>query len=180
MDTETRSQLITIGGMILAFVVSFFAEPIKIHFANEHEKKLLTKAIYVEMAFMYARMASLSLADASSYTIDTFKKGLLIVARFEVYEYAKSKPLVFAQLKEAPGINAIYASLRIFCEGFLISTVQQYTAHAGQILNAIEARLAVGDIDRKLFLESLNKEDAEAVKIKLSRYTPEMIHKILG
>ena len=180
MDADTVKFIVAVAGIISAFVVSFFAEPIKLHFANRHEVLLLRRALYVEMAFMYDRMASLSRADLSEYSIETFKKGLNITGRFEAYEYAKSRPLLFSQLKDAPSINAIYANLRVYSEGFLVSHVQQYSAHAKQILTMMDARLAVGDINKQLFLASLQKDDAKALSIKLSGYTPEMIHKILS
>jgi hypothetical protein len=180
MDPDTVKLIVSVAGIILAFAVSMFAEPVKLHFANRHEVLLLRKALYVEMAFMYDRMASLSRADLSNYTIEMFKQGLNIAGRFEAYEYAKSRPLLFAQLKDAPSINAIYANLRVYAEGFLVSNVQQYSAHAKQIFQMMTARLAVGDIDKQLFLESLEKEDAKALATTLSRYTPEMIHQILS
>jgi hypothetical protein len=152
----------------LAFIVGFFAEPIKLFFTNRSERALLRKALYQEMAFMYNRLGNISHLGPV-YDWDTFKKSLKSLIRTEAYDYAKTKPMLFYQLKEASAINQVYSNFSVYFDGSLFKSVEEHVANATPTAQVLEMLVIDDDLDRGLLLRSFSKEIRARVQQRLDR-----------
>jgi hypothetical protein len=163
---EVWQLSLSLLGVILAFIVGFFAEPIKLFFTNRNEKNLLRKALYQEMAFMYSRLNNIGHMN-SIYDWETFKKSLISLKRTEAYDYAKTKPMLFYQLKEASAINQVYSNFNVYFDGFLFKNVNEHIANAAPVARILEMLVADGDLNKDLLLQSFSKDIRESVQQRL-------------
>lgn len=154
---ELWQLIISVTGVVIGFLVGFFAEPVKTYFSNLHTKKLLHKALYKEISFFYARMIDIN-SNNIDYDWDIYKKSLRIIARFESHEYAKLNPMLFHQIEESSAISQVYANYENYIEGFLFTNVKQHVVNAKGITEIVEELIIKKRLDKKLFLVSIDKE----------------------
>lgn len=98
-------------GIISGFLTAFLAEPIKTYFVNRSKRSKLKTALYREMVSVYDGLKFL--VEAIVYKGIDIPIDDVIFSEFSCYEHAKSEPLTFYQLKEAPLINQFYKNISI-------------------------------------------------------------------
>jgi hypothetical protein len=173
MDNNTL--LISIAGTILAFVTSFFAEPIKICFQKRAKTKSIRTAIYKELLFNYVVVErwlsieqSMSKGGALKETLRTYSEYAI---RTECYQDALRTELgIFYGLKEASAFNTIYSTLSLITK-MSLEGLEPYTARELALVNknvlaylrAVELFIHAGEIDEKVIREVEEKEFAEGL-----------------
>ena len=165
---EIWQLAISIAGVIIGFLVGFFAEPVKVYFLNIREKKLLREGMYKEIAFFYERMVNISSGDDElGYDWDTYKKTLQVIARFECYEYAKANPMLFYQIDESSVLNKIYATYKTYVEGYIFDNVEEHARNAKGIITIVESIIKNQELNKSLFINSIDREGRLIVQQRL-------------
>jgi len=111
MDETTKVVI----GTISAFLIAFFAEPIKTFFQNRSRRNHLQVALYSEIYNNYNVLGGflkiygeIDIEQSKAY----FKGSIKHSIRSECYKYyVSSQSDLFYQLKEASQLNIIYATL---------------------------------------------------------------------
>ena len=132
--------------------------------------------MYKEMAFFYARMVDIS-SNQMDYDWETYKKSLQSVARFECYEYAKSKPMLFYQIEESPAINQVYANYSTYVDGYIFKSVEQHISNAKGLVEIIEDLILSKRLNRTLFLKSIDKDHGTSLSKHLAQKEGYQTHK---
>jgi hypothetical protein len=111
MDDVIKTIIATISG----FVVAFFADPIKLCFQNEHQKRIFQLALYGEIAHNYRLLSALLKVyreDNPNQVKGFFEGSGKDSMRTDCYSRLSSQsPEIYYQLKESTIINTLYAYL---------------------------------------------------------------------
>lgn len=160
---------ISIAGVIVAFLVGLFADPLKTYFANRNEREQLRKALYKEMAFMFEHLFVMILGDTNSLNLENYGKMLLTLTRFETYDYAKTRPILFYQLRDALEINHMYTLFSICFDTSLFTSVDGHKEGINKLMISLETSLLNGELDMGLFLKSSTPRVRQMLKDTIKR-----------
>jgi hypothetical protein len=158
---------IGVAGIIIAFIVGFFADGVKSFFANVSERKLLRNALYREMSLLYERLiryARIEFDDESAILArNEISMGMKTVFRVECYNYAKSKPIIFYQLKEASLIDEFYMLVQLLFDEEE-TTFEDLRLTICSTLEAVDRVMSFDFFDRSMLIKMSDKKLRKAFK----------------
>ncbi len=155
-------------GTISGFIVAFLAEPVKTYFEARRKKTQLRRALYGEILSMYVSMCDfLSFLHGDALTEERFMRNIQRCIMFDCYNYAKTDPTTFYQLREATIINSIYRNFRLLAEN-PFENDQQRIAYTETALGIIERNVENGELDKNILFSVASS--ARARKLLKSKF----------
>jgi hypothetical protein len=139
---------------ILGFIAAFAAEPIKVYFENRSKKDQLRKALYGECASNYVRIkAALESFEKGSVSGKAVGAWVKWGTGLECYKYAKSEPVLYYQLKEAPTFNSLYIAWEFLNreQSLEAKNPEAQLVYCKNAVDATEFLIETGGLDKKLF-----------------------------
>jgi hypothetical protein len=103
----------TVVGAAFGFSSSFWLDEIKTRRAETRLRRRLQRAIYTELAMQHTLIKDLVLnaAQATSPQQQEGTAAILKKIRADAYEFAKSQPAIFYELKDAMVIDSLYSHI---------------------------------------------------------------------
>ncbi|NJO76618.1 MAG: hypothetical protein HC833_24505 [Leptolyngbyaceae cyanobacterium RM1_406_9] len=109
--TTNWEYLKTLISVFAGFITAFLAEPVKVYFTNRAKKNNLRRSLYGEILNIYSSL--------SNFLVSIEERGIqipflkVVDTNFNCYNFAKSDPTLFYQLKEANSVNQIYSNIEL-------------------------------------------------------------------
>jgi hypothetical protein len=103
----------TVVGAVVGFSSSLWLDEIKTRRVEKRLRRRLQRAIYTELAMQHALIKDLVLkaAQTASSQQQEGTAAILKKTRADAYEFSKSQPAIFYELKDAMVIEALYSHI---------------------------------------------------------------------